>query len=311
MNENTAKNTEAKAAEQEASKTVPNADEQNFNNQCSEWGDKCRPAFDKNVWTLYCNVLADANDNRTVLQHVYSDGEKLVATNSRILVFSNTDLPKGFYDPAIVGKGKDKIYTFIPVKQPGVFPNRKQIVPQCEEDSGTHKLNVNFSEQNMLYPELFALNFTLATVGDGILLQDEFIDCVIDTYMTFECYFKNSATPVVFRNGELNVIIMPMRGNAENSKIGKAIANYRNQIKAEIEEKQKTFELESEIKPDAEQTPVKPTVSGTSAETAGEHRPTKSVAPLKTTASKCRPASVPRPTAKSDKSGKSPKKKVA
>ena len=51
MNENTAKNTEAKAAEQEASKTVPNADEQNFNNQCSEWGDKCRPAFDKNVST--------------------------------------------------------------------------------------------------------------------------------------------------------------------------------------------------------------------------------------------------------------------
>lgn len=309
MNENTAKNTETKNAKPEAQKIHP-VDEQNFNNQCSEWGDKCRPAFDKNVWTLYCNVLADANDNRTVLQHVYSDGEKLVATNSRILVFSNTDLPKGFYDPAIVGKGKDKIHTFIPVKQPGVFPNWKQIVPECE-DSATHKLNVNFSEQNMLYPELFALNFTLATVGNGILLQDEFIDCVIDTYMTFECYFKNSTTPVVFRNGDLNVIIMPVRDGVKNSKIGKAIASYRSQIKAEIEEKQKTFELESEIKPNTEQPATESVISKTPAKSAGEHETAKTVASLNTAVSKCRTESVPCPSAKPDKSRKSPKKKAA
>ena len=64
------------------------------------------------------NAAVATDDTRPGLKHIYCDGESIVATNSRILVYSdNTEgLAKGFYDLCTAGTGRDKRTKFVPVR---------------------------------------------------------------------------------------------------------------------------------------------------------------------------------------------------
>lgn len=153
------------------------------------------------------NKAIGHDDTRKALQHLYCDGENLVATDGKILVaVACSDLDKGFYDLTKSKIDKRTVLTVTPADVDKEFPNYKQVIP---DTSVMNHFGVNFDAGTPLYPELFALNMEFALAG--ILLSDEMMDAVIDTFDKFTVSFSDSTMPVVFHNDTMQIVIMPLR----------------------------------------------------------------------------------------------------
>ena len=117
------------------------------------------------------------NDAREALKHIYCDGGHIVATNGKMLVYTdNTEqLKRGFYDLCTTGTGRNKRTRFAPVtdekSKDWHFPDWEKVVPDC-----TACKHLEFhpeAEEREL--ELFRLQFAVASMGTGALIGQEHI----------------------------------------------------------------------------------------------------------------------------------------
>lgn len=212
-----------------------------FKKQCELWGEMTHASCNENFWKLFCNIITSNGEDRPALQYVYSDGEKLAATNGKILAVIEAEYPAGFYKPAMIGKGKNKQMIFVPAFCEHVYPNYKQVmVDTAEMDT----LEVNFSKDTPLYPELFMMNYTLAMRGGGKVLLDEMIDYIVDTFGSYTLYFNDKNPVVTFTSEGITITTM---GCTRGGKILETINQYK-QIAAPAAVKAEPVKEESKIK---------------------------------------------------------------
>jgi hypothetical protein len=181
------------------------------------------------LFTLLGKAISK-DDTRKALQHLYCDGENLVATDGKILVaVACSDLDEGYYDLTKSKIDKRTVLTVTPADVDKEFPNYKQVIPDI---AAMKHFNVEFDTDTPLYPELFALGMEFALAG--ILLSDQMLDAVIDTFASFTVSFSDSTKPVVFHNDTMQIVIMPLRGDQETeTRIEKALARCRNAAEPE------------------------------------------------------------------------------
>lgn len=218
-----------KEQQKENPETVKADRKAEFKKQCELWGDMTHTSCNENYWKLFCNIISSNGDDRPVLQYVYSDGKQLAATNGKILAVIEAEYPKGFYKPAMIGKGKNKQMLFVPAFQEGAYPNYKQVMVDI---AGMETLEVDFNKDNPLYPELFMLNYTLAMRGGGKVLLDEMIDFVVDTFGSYTVHFNDKSPVVTFTAEGISITTM---GCTQGGKILQTIKQYK-QIEAPKEE---------------------------------------------------------------------------
>lgn len=145
---------------------------------------------------------------RECLEHVYCDGEYLVATNGQILVFSPAeDMEKGYYDIVASGSEENQKIAFIPFKLDAVFPNWKLVVPK--KSVITSETTFDTGSEHLSY-EVFRLQSKLTTVRSGYLISQKYIDLLLKTEIKYRAQISRDGIVKLKANG-LTVVVMPCR----------------------------------------------------------------------------------------------------
>ena len=144
---------------------------------------------------------------REAIKYVYCDDEKLVVTDSSILITMDktTDIAPGFYNVAKVGKE----LTLMPSNFEGKYPNYKMIIPNYT----SKVLEVAFTKteymNNLIKLQDMAIKYCGGYVAEKyfeLLKKSEFI------YQVFapekECD-KNECYQVLFKSNRLTIVLMP------------------------------------------------------------------------------------------------------
>ncbi len=194
------------------------------------------------------------DDARQALKHIYCDGENIVATNGKILVFTENmeQLAKGFYDLCMTGTGRDKRTKFVPVTDEKAkewnFPNWKKVVPDCTGGK-TLEFHGGAAEREL---EIFKLQFALASMGTGALIGQEYIDLICKPQLNLAVRIIDGYCPLVFELAHFfTLLVMPKRANVGKSEVNALFDAYKNDVIAAWE---KTAQPE-ETAADAETAP--------------------------------------------------------
>ena len=148
--------------------------------------------------------------SREVIKYVYCDDEKLVVTDSSILITmdkTTENIAPGFYNIAKLGKE----LTLMPSNFEGNYPNYKMVTP----DYTSKVLEVAFTKteymDNLIKLQDMAIKYCGGYVAEKyfeLLKKSEF------TYEVFtpekECD-KKEYYPVIFKANKLTVVVMPKR----------------------------------------------------------------------------------------------------
>ena len=178
-------------------------------------------------------AVAKADDTRPCLKHIYCDGENIVSTNGKILVYTNNDeaLKPGFYDLVTTGTGRDKRTKFVPVTDEKAkewnYPNWKQVVPNCTEGK-TLEFNGGAAEREL---EVFKLQFALASMGTGALIGQEYIDLLCKPQLTLNVRIIDGLVPVIFELPSFySVLVMPRRATQGKSEVNKILEAFKAEL---------------------------------------------------------------------------------
>ena len=195
------------------------------------------------------------DDARQALKHIYCDGGNIVATNGKILVYTNNDeaLKPGFYDLVTTGTGRDKRTKFVPVTDEKAkewnFPNWKQVVPNCTEGK-TLEFNGGAAEREL---EVFKLQFALASMGTGALIGQEYIDLLCKPQLTLNVRIIDGLVPVIFELPSFySVLVMPRRATVGKSEVNKILEAYKAELIAAAKTAPETPTPEPAPEPQAE-----------------------------------------------------------
>ena len=163
-------------------------------------------------------AVATAGDYRPCLRHLYCDGENIVATNAKILAWTdNTErLKKGFYDLCTTGTGRNRQTAFVPVADEKAkdwhYPDWRKVVPDC---AGSKYLEFHGGSADVEL-EIFKLQFALASCGDGMLVAQEYIDLVCKPRLTCGVHICGGNLPLVFEFPHVcSLLVMPKGSSAE------------------------------------------------------------------------------------------------
>ena len=208
-------------------------------------------------------AVAKADDTRPCLKHIYCDGDNIVSTDGKVLVFTKNDeaLKTGFYDLVTTGTGRDKATKFVPVTDEKAkewkYPNWKQVVPDC-----TNCKKVEFrGKAEIRELEVFKLQFALASMGAGSLIGQEYIDLVCKPQLTYDVKIVDGLVPVLFEVPCFySVLVMPRRAAAGKSEVNKLLEAYKADVVAELKRTQDAETPEAaqdapEVAPTAEPEP--------------------------------------------------------
>lgn len=174
------------------------------------------------------NAALAKTDTRRALQHVYSDGATAVATNGKVLCYAPMDLPAGFYDIATAGTGRNKATRFVPMtdSEELVFPNWKQVVPDCTKAVKTFDFAAGSEKVER---EIFKLQFALASFETGSLIAQEYIDLMRKTELVYHVSVIDGMLPVVFdASGIFTLVVMPRR-EKDNTEIGGIMEAFKSE----------------------------------------------------------------------------------
>ena len=166
-------------------------------------------------------AVANATDYRPCLRHIYCDGKNIVATNGKILVYTNNDeqLAPGFYDLCTAGAGREKKTQFVPVTDEKAkdwhYPDWKKVVPNCT-DGKTLEFYGGAEDREL---EVFKLQFALASMGTGSLIGQEHIDLLCKPQLTYSVRIIDGRAPLIFELPNFyTMLVMPKwAANATNS----------------------------------------------------------------------------------------------
>lgn len=164
------------------------------------------------------NAAVAQDDSRPAMKHIYCDGEKIISTNGKILVFTDNmeHLDKGFYDLAVTGNGRNRKNSFVPFKSPKSeewsYPNWKQVVPDCSKGK-----QVDFCSSSVyVEQEIFKLQFELAAFGTGSLISQENLQLICKTGIEYTVRIVDGFSPLIFEVPDFfSMLVMPRRGSCE------------------------------------------------------------------------------------------------
>ena len=198
------------------------------------------------------------DDARQALKHIYCDGENIVATNGKILVYTNNDeaLKPGFYDLVTTGTGRDKRTKFVPVTDEKAkewnFPNWKQVVPNCTEGK-TLEFNGGAAEREL---EIFKLQFALASMGTGALIGQEYIDLICKPQLNLAVRIIDGYCPLVFELAHFfTLLVMPKRATVVKSVVYKLLEAYKAELIAAAKTAPEPLEPKAESAGEPEKAP--------------------------------------------------------
>ena len=164
------------------------------------------------------NAAVSKDDSRPALKHIYCDGDTIISTNGKIMVYTDNmeHLEKGYYDLAVTGNGRNRKNSFVPFKKPKSeewsYPNWKQVVPDC-----TKGKQLNFcSSSAYVEQEIFKLQFELAAFGAGSLISQENIQLICKTGIEYNVRILDGFSPLIFEVPDFfSMLVMPRRGSCE------------------------------------------------------------------------------------------------
>ncbi|MBP5530581.1 MAG: hypothetical protein J6Y54_00940 [Lentisphaeria bacterium] len=226
------------------------------------------------------------DDARQALKHIYCDGGNIVATNGKILVYTNNDeaLKPGFYDLVTTGTGRDKRTKFVPVTDEKAkdwhYPNWKMVVPDC---TNCKKLEFR-GKAEIRELEVFKLQFALASCGKGSLIGQEFIDLVCKPQLTCTVRIVDGLVPVLFEvTNFYSVLVMPKRVSVGKSEVNELLDAYKDDVIAEWKRTRDAGDGRPRLTPEekAELNETAPETPEPQAESAGE--PEKPAEPAQAT----------------------------
>ncbi len=230
------------------------------------------------LWMLNAAVATD--DSRPSLKHIYCDGENIVATNGKVLVFTKNEeaLKTGFYDLVTTGTGRDKTTRFVPVAEEKAkdlrYPNWKMVVPDC-----TKGKKVSFDGRAEIRElEVFKLQFALASCGKGSLIGQEYIDLVCKPELTCDVRIVDGLVPVLFEVPSFyTVLVMPKRASEGKSEVKKLLDEYNADVIAEWKRTRDAGDGRPRLTPEEKAalngTAPEPPVAAEPESTAGEDAP--------------------------------------
>lgn len=225
-------------------------------------------------------AVATATDYRPCLRHIYCDGENIVSTNGKWLVYTRNDekLAKGFYDLCTTGSGRDRTAKFVPVTDEKAkdwhYPDWKRVVPNC---TGGKKLEfLGTAEIREL--ETFKLQFTLAAMGTGALIGQEYIDLLSKPQLRYEVRIIDGLLPVIFEVPNFyTVVVMPRRASEGKSEVKKLLDEYNADVIAEWKRTRDAGDGRPRLTPEEKAalngTAPEPPVAAEPESTAGEDAP--------------------------------------
>ena len=162
--------------------------------------------------TLAVEVLKTTQKgSREVIKYVYCDDEKLVVTDSSILITMDktTDIAPGFYNVAKVGKE----LTLMPSNFEGKYPNYKMVTPKYT----SKMLEVAFTKteymENLIKLQDIALKYC------GGYVKEQYFELLKKSEFTYEVFTpanpcgKEERYPVLFKSKQLNIVLMPKSVN--------------------------------------------------------------------------------------------------
>ena len=145
-------------------------------------------------------------------KYVYSDDEKLVVTDSSILITmdkTTENIAPGFYNVAKV----DKELTLMPSNFEGNYPNYKMVIP----DYTSKVLEVAFTKteymKNLIKLQDIALKYC------GGYVAEKYFELLKKSEFTYEVFApantccKEERYPVLFKSNKLTVVLMPKAVN--------------------------------------------------------------------------------------------------
>ena len=157
-------------------------------------------------------TTAKPNDYRPALRHIYCDGEHLVSTNARMLIWTANEeqLAAGFYDLVTTGSGREKKSRFVPVTEEAAkewhFPDWEKLIPDC-----TGGKVVEFHGGASPETEIFTLQFTLASLGTGSLICQDDIDLLCKSGIDYTVRMIDGRMPLIFEAEKYSLLVMPKR----------------------------------------------------------------------------------------------------
>ena len=146
---------------------------------------------------------------REAIKYVYSDDEKLVVTDSSILITRDktTDIAPGFYNIAKLGKE----LTLIPSNFEGTFLNYKMVIPDYTSKVLEVAFNKNEYMENLIKLQDMAIKYC------GGYVAEKYFELLKKSELTYQVFTpekecdKKEYYPVIFKANELTIVVMPKR----------------------------------------------------------------------------------------------------
>ena len=163
--------------------------------------------------TLATEVLKTTQKgSREVLKHVYSDDEKLVVTDSSILITmdkTTEDIAPGFYNVAKVGKE----LTLMPSNFEGNYPNYKMVIPKYSSKPSAIVFTKTEYMENLIKLQDMAIKYC------GGYIKEQYFELLKKSEFTYEVFTPEKECgekehyPVLFKSNKLTVVVMPKSVN--------------------------------------------------------------------------------------------------
>lgn len=148
---------------------------------------------------MWVYKATEKSATRPYLNHSYSDGENLVATDGHRLHYIKTDLEQGYYD----SKG-------VKIDYDGNFPEYKRVLPEPK-----HKQEIDFSKLELKANDRAKkiIQYVLPLNGKEHLFDKKIVDEALNglTTVTMHGDFDDTLSPKGFELEHGNAVIMPMR----------------------------------------------------------------------------------------------------
>ena len=145
--------------------------------------------------------------SREVIKYVYCDDEKLVVTDSSILITMDktTDIAPGFYNVAKVGKE----LTLMPSNFEGKYPNYKMIIPNYTSKVLTIAFTKTEYMNNLIKLQDMAIKYC------GGYVKEQYFELLKKSEFTYEVFTPEKECsgkeyyPVLFKSDRLTIVVMP------------------------------------------------------------------------------------------------------
>ena len=147
---------------------------------------------------------------REAIKYVYCDDEKLVVTDSSILITmdkTTENIAPGFYNIAKIGKN----LTLIPSNFEGNYPNYKMVIPKYSSKPLAIVFTKTEYMNNLIKLQDMAIKYC------GGYVAEKYFELLKKSELTYQVFTpanpcgEKEYYPVIFKANKLTIVVMPKR----------------------------------------------------------------------------------------------------